>query len=924
MGRTATLDASTPTLLPQHAALIKASGIAAAVAEARGYRSVTTKAEAGRLGFADYQRNVPALLVPIRGVTGEIATYQLRSDSPRIRDGKPLKYETPANSRMVIDVPPGALNELGDPARPLLVTEGARKADAAVSAGVCCIALLGVWNWRGRNEQGGVTALADWDSVAVKGRTVCLAFDSDAMTKHAVHAAATRLWDFLAHRGASMRMIYLPHGPGGKKWGLDDYLADGHSAADLFALASDVLRPMPGDDAVSGTEESGPYVVAGNRTYYRRGRAGDESRTELANFAARITEEVVGDDGAEERGELVVVGTLHDGTSLPPARVSLSRFETLDWVAKHWSIRAIVSAGQGNRDRMREAIQRLSPEPERRIEYRHPGWRQVAGEWLYLTAEAVIGSTGPVEGIAVHLEGTAGTLRLPRPPEGTVLAQAVRLTLTALDVAPDRITVPVLASPFRAVLNEADYADLVVFVVGPTGALKSELSALAQRAFGAGFERTLLPASWASTPNALERAAFDFKDALCVVDDFAPAGSAVDVRRYHATAERVIRGAGNAAGRSRMNADGTLRPNYPPRALIMGTGEDVPTGQSIRARMVVVEVERGDVNSAGLAAFQAGPGRIALSLAMAGYVQWLAGQYGSLAAKLGEERAELRAVLTNGGAHARTPEALANLALGWRYWLRFAVAAGGISVEESEAMWERVLAALRALGANQAAHQAEENPVHRFLELLTASLASQAAHVAGLDGGVPDNPLAWGWREATGGVGGAGRYQREEYRPSGPCVGWVDEDGLFLQPDAAYKAAQGIGSINGTPLALTPRTLWKRLHQAGLLARTESASERGTTVRKTVAGERRAVLHLSAGALIPTEPDQSAHSGQTSANNAVPGVWAFTDRRFARSDAATDADETDHENRPSATLADTEGRIGRNGRFTTVGRGLLP
>ena len=59
---------------------------------------------------------------------------------------------------------------------PLFITEGIPKADAAVSINLCCIALLGVFNFRGSNEVGGKTALADWESVAPNGRTVYIAF----------------------------------------------------------------------------------------------------------------------------------------------------------------------------------------------------------------------------------------------------------------------------------------------------------------------------------------------------------------------------------------------------------------------------------------------------------------------------------------------------------------------------------------------------------------------------------------------------------------------------------------------------------------------------------------------------------------------------------------------------------------------------
>src|SRR4051812_22559742 len=108
-------------ILPHHQALISASGISDAVAAERGYRSVTTRAELGRLGFAESQRSVPTLLVPIWTVFGEIGTYQCRPDTPRIRDDKPLKYETPAKTRMMLDVPPSVRRWLPDPNRRLFI-----------------------------------------------------------------------------------------------------------------------------------------------------------------------------------------------------------------------------------------------------------------------------------------------------------------------------------------------------------------------------------------------------------------------------------------------------------------------------------------------------------------------------------------------------------------------------------------------------------------------------------------------------------------------------------------------------------------------------------------------------------------------------------------------------------------------------------
>lgn len=193
-------------LAPHHKRMLEEeSGIKPEVIEARGYRTVTTKAELAKLGFSKAQQNVPSLLIPIYGVTGELVLYQLRPDLPRIdkKRGKPIKYETPSNSKMVLDVHPFARAKLADPKEPLFISEGIKKGDALVSHDLCSIALIGVWSFRGANEHGGKTVLADWEYIALNGRKVYIVFDSDVMEKKEVYGALVRLKAFLESRGAN-------------------------------------------------------------------------------------------------------------------------------------------------------------------------------------------------------------------------------------------------------------------------------------------------------------------------------------------------------------------------------------------------------------------------------------------------------------------------------------------------------------------------------------------------------------------------------------------------------------------------------------------------------------------------------------------------------------------------------------------------
>jgi energy-coupling factor transporter ATP-binding protein EcfA2 len=248
-------------VLPQHQQQLEASGISRHVAALRGYRSIVRKSELKNLGFPPSQQLVPTLLIPMWDVTGSVGQYHHRPDVPRMRDGKVAKYEFAARSHMVVDVHPLLSEKVRDPRVPLFITEGVKKADSAISKGLCCIALAGTWNWRGTNELGGKTVLPDWDAIALKdvnnvGRQVYLCFDSDVMLKPQVYQALVRLSAFLKQRGARLAYIYLPFGDGAAKMGLDDYLASGHSTDDLLLLATTEIRTPAGEDKSTDAEDA--------------------------------------------------------------------------------------------------------------------------------------------------------------------------------------------------------------------------------------------------------------------------------------------------------------------------------------------------------------------------------------------------------------------------------------------------------------------------------------------------------------------------------------------------------------------------------------------------------------------------------------------------------------------------------------------
>lgn len=238
-------DPTGAPLAEHHLAALAASGITAEHAARRGYETITDSKRLAEIAIVSAaRRHVPGLLVPMLAVDGSTWGWQYKPDQPRLRDGKPVKYETPWQQRNGLDVPPGVGPMLGDPSVPLWITEGCKKADCGALHGLCIVALSGVWNWLCTNSAGGKLALPDFQDIALNGRDVVIAFDGDTARKESVQKAAHSLSAYLAMKGAKVRFLHLPDSTNGKV-GLDDYLAE-HTVEDLMRLVKPT-QPQPQD-----------------------------------------------------------------------------------------------------------------------------------------------------------------------------------------------------------------------------------------------------------------------------------------------------------------------------------------------------------------------------------------------------------------------------------------------------------------------------------------------------------------------------------------------------------------------------------------------------------------------------------------------------------------------------------------------------
>lgn len=572
----------------------------------------------------------------------------------------------------------------------------------------------------------------------------------------------------------------------------------------------------------------------------------DGGRVLLARFVPEVVAQVIRDDGAEVTTLIKIRVTRPGGQSVevevPAERLSQAR----RWAAQAIGAHAVVTPMSRDEAHVATAAQYLGDGQWTSVTtYVHTGWRSdIDGAWRFLTASGALGADGLDTSVSVDLGTPALNLYALPDTEGVdaeALVEAVRASVSWLDVGPLTVTAPLLCAVYRAPLPLLP--ETSQYVVGPSGSLKSAASATALQHYGRGLDARNFPANWTFTGNALESIAHQLANVLLIIDDYAPQ-SADDPRRLATAADRIFRGAANSAGRGRLRPDGSRRPERPPRAQIAATGEDVPPGESLRARLTVTTVDAGAIDVGRLTEAQQRGAAGVYELAMAGYVRYLAAELDAdagYADRLREQIADRRTELagTTGG-HARVPEATAGLLTGFRQFLTFAVKVGAFTADEAAAQMDKVRAALLQVAVEQSAYTRGMSVAEVYLRALGSALAAGVAHLADqTTGRQPDEPERWGW-EPYPGTG------ETTYHPKGKCVGWLSSSGdIYLHPDVAYEVARDHAGRAAEPLATTKVTIHKRLKEGGHLASIDEKDERPTVVRR-IAGKSRRVLHVRA------------------------------------------------------------------------------
>ncbi|MBI5193557.1 MAG: hypothetical protein HZA08_08980 [Nitrospirae bacterium] len=468
------------------------------------------------------------------------------------------------------------------------------------------------------------------------------------------------------------------------------------------------------------------------------------------------------------------------------------------------------------KDHVREAIQKISNNTGQKeiiIFYCHTGWKKINNEWVYLSGGGAIGSAKDVN---VSLPQNFHRYNLPKQSENEV--EAIRISLSFLELADREITLPLYSFLFLSVLTTLlkPIPNFSAYLYGDTGTFKTTLSLMLLSHFG-DFTDPQELSNFEDSANSIEKNGFLLKDNLMVLDDHHPSIKKVDADSKKNLAQRAIRAFANRTGRGRLNADTTLKATYFPRGLLLVTGEEIITLQSTLARVMIVEINKGDVNKARLTELQSKASL--LPHAMTSFILWVKRNMEEITSNFKSQFVELRGVAGVDGLHGRYPEQIAFLQYGLNTIASWLIDKGIFLEQEAEELTAVGWNIFKKVAENQNKRLEREDPMKRFAEIIQTAIAQGKAKLEH-----------------------KGEY-RNEIRGGefGELIGYFDDCGIYyLLPEAVWNLLSKFCIGQGEHFPISRQSFYRQLQVKGII----EAGQGQTTKQERIRGQNKRVLKI--------------------------------------------------------------------------------
>ncbi|MEA5457317.1 CHC2 zinc finger domain-containing protein [Sinomonas sp. JGH33] len=574
---------------------------------------------------------------------------------------------------------------------------------------------------------------------------------------------------------------------------------------------------------------------------------------------------------------------------------------------------ALPTTSRRGKDAALDGILQAVPGPATKTpKFTVTGWRQdPTGDWRFIHSTGAITAQGS-EPADVALPDSLAVYSMPEP---TSDARALRKAwdegiMPLLEKLPARVIVPLLGFACESVF--ADRLKTVLHLQGGRSSYKTAVAGLALQLFAPGIHfrgrrEIVSGANSGGTTLGVFRTISLAANLPVLVDDFAPDGDPKRAQRKLGDVARInYNGTLRAAG----NVRGTINNDRPLRAGVITTGE-LGADDSAETRLLTVPLGPGDIVDAQhiLPRLETSAARQARSLIGSSLIQ-------HLATTMDDELAERTLWQNNpdlpGNPYQYWVEAVKTLphdesllgrfsdagqwcSHGLRLLLRMLVSRGALAAEEARDVLRFADEAIYEALSLQ--NDVAGDSAHRLVSYLRDAMASGEAHLSGVDGDEPADPMRAGWASRGQGMDG---YRM--WNPQGTRIGAVDDTTVYLIPSVVMGVANTMASRADATFGESTVSISSAMLSHGWITR-DSAGKHAT--QKRLAGKKIRVWAIPASVLFGDDEDErpTGHTGSDSPVPSPPPLFPGT----GPADGGTDPDNPQERGMPQRTFVDVTG-----------------
>lgn len=506
------------------------------------------------------------------------------------------------------------------------------------------------------------------------------------------------------------------------------------------------------------------------------------------------------DTGNEVTSFIELMAILVTGEKLPSIKVPLSQFESGRWlINSSWGLKVIFYDQSKKRIQI-DSIRYLSQNIKKENIYKYTGFKEIDGKLVFLHSGGAIGTTADVK---VDLEDEILS-KFRFTDNEFNLKDTVKMSIDCIDVAPQKITVPLLAliflAPLTSIIEDMGIVmGFLMWVIGAQQCKKTSLVSAFNSHYG-NFDKNHSPLSFLdSVPNAIRKCNM-LSGVVALCDDYFPTSNRQEAAYMKNFTEKLISLNADKMTGARSKSNGEMRKTYRAKGQIVATGELFPElSQSRMSRVFFVNIGKNDVDGVKLSRIQ--NNQEELQYSMKKYIEYVIENIDAVKLIIKntfqEKTKEASQRLTY-----RTSEMVAGLYIGLVVFMNFVTEIGVLNKEEKQKKLNEYWETLIEVGEEQNKMVENISPLNMLLSAI--EVLTNTRKLLTID----TNSVPYVKTEEFSKEGFAGFYDEKE-------------NIHIIYPDILYKAVKKFYNEQNIEFPMDKTTMCKELMNNGYLYKTE-------------------------------------------------------------------------------------------------------